>query len=323
MTDSIISVAEYNDSRTVSEADILVHTSLTSLTINNQQQLANDSLSLLINQADQVETKDYYINYIDDPEEEADKSRIYIADEINQKSVLTLNKDTPLTQVVQRSLRYLEVTHVPETLFTDDNIRLQFESIFHEYDPEVVISYSQEFNRCYLTFSDVILALQIQANMNGKEFQGKNMKVIFSVQQDAIDYLKPPEHERVFMQSPPTTPPIGWVVQREAPPSINLDLFLALSKLQPHEPLEILSKQGNLPAIIIHPCSDTSSDEDENGNVTGIKTTTTTCRENKESPEEKRRVHILHDAIFIPGDNETVIVPCNEQNNMIGAGDKN
>ena len=96
-----------------------------------------------------------------------------------------------------------------------------------------------------------------------KNFIIKKLHLSYVLQNlSSLDYLKPPTHERIYMQSPPTTPPIGWVAQREELPEINFDLFLALSKLQPYEPLEILPKQDHLPAIIIHPCSDTSDDDD-------------------------------------------------------------
>ncbi|CAF1541137.1 unnamed protein product, partial [Adineta steineri] len=51
--------------------------------------------------------------------------------------------------------------------------------------------------------------------MNGKEFHNKKLQISYlSSQSSSIDYLKLPKHERIYMQSPPTTPPIGWVAQR-------------------------------------------------------------------------------------------------------------
>ncbi len=152
--------------------------------------------------------------------------------------------------------------------------------------------------------SDSILAFQVRTNMNGKEFHNKKLQIsYFLPQSSTIDYLKPPNHERIYMQSPPTTPPIGWVAKREELPEINFDLFLALSKLQPNEPLEILPKQNHLPAIIIHPCSDASDDDDDLDDVInpiidefGHKKYTTM--------EAKRRAHILHDAILVPGEQQ-------------------
>lgn len=99
------------------------------------------------------------------------------------------------------------------------------------------------------------------------------------------------------MQSPPTTPPVGWVAQREELPEINFDLFLALSKLQANEPLEILPKQDQFPAIVIHPCSDSSDNDDEILNPV-------ISQKNYRTIEAKRRAHILHDAILVPGEQQ-------------------
>lgn len=122
--------------------------------------------------------------------------------------------------------------------------------------------------------------------MHGKQFHNKQLQISYP-SSNSYEYLKPPKYERIYMQSPPTTPPIGWVAQREELPEINFDLFLALTKLQPNEPLEILPKQKNCPAIIIHPCSDTSDSE---------------LDEFEDKKYAKQRAQILHDAILVPGE---------------------
>jgi hypothetical protein len=130
--------------------------------------------------------------------------------------------------------------------------------------------------------------------MNGKEFHNKKLQISYSLQNSSsYEYLKPPKQDRIYMQSPPTTPPIGWIAKREELPEINFNLFLALSKLQPNEPLEILPKQNHLPAIIIHPSSDTSDDDNDLDEFGHQKYT---------AIDAKRRAHILHDAILVPGE---------------------
>lgn len=140
--------------------------------------------------------------------------------------------------------------------------------------------------------------------MNGKIFHNKKFQISYLLQNSlSFEYLKPPRQERIFMQSPPTTPPIGWVEKREELPEINFDLFLALSKLQPSEPLEILPKQNHLPAIIIHPCSDTSDDDLDDDDI--INPIIDEFGHQKYSTiEAKRRAHILHDAILVPGEQQ-------------------
>ena len=135
--------------------------------------------------------------------------------------------------------------------------------------------------------------------MNDKEFHQQKLHMSYAFDNSSnIEYLKPPSQERIFMQSPPTTPPVGWIVQREDPPEINFDIFLALSKLQSDEPLEILPQQNHLPSIIIHPCSDTSDDDlDDVIDEYGHKKYSTI--------EAKRRAQILHDAILVPGEQQS------------------
>jgi hypothetical protein len=127
--------------------------------------------------------------------------------------------------------------------------------------------------------------------MNGKEFHHQKLQLSYT----SLEYLKLPTQERIYMQSPPTTPPIGWIDKREELPEINFDLFLALSKLQSNEPFEILPKHDHLPGIIIHPCSDTSDDDDVINEFERKKSSTI---------EAKRRANIFHDAILVPGEQQ-------------------
>ena len=180
-------------------------------------------------------------------------------------------------------------------------MRCEFECIFHELDPDIQISYCRSLRRAYLSLSNPILTRQVCKYMNGREFHHGQLHISYASEFSSTSYLKPPSQERIFMQSPPTTPPVGWIARREEFPDINFDIFLALSKLQPNEPLEILPEKNNFPAIVIHPCSDTSDDDlddvinpiiDQFGNETY-------------SPvEAKRRAVVLHDAILVPGEQQ-------------------
>ena len=150
-----------------------------------------------------------------------------------------------------------------------------------------------------------MLAFQVRTNMNGKAFHDKKLQIAYILQDSLSNkHLKPPKQERVYMQSPPTTPPIGWTARREELPSINFDLFLALSKLQPKEPLEILPKQDNLPAIIIHPCSDTSEDGDNTRDDLIDPMIDEFGHKIYQAIEAKRCTHMLPNTILIPGEQQ-------------------
>ncbi|KAH9842473.1 Calcipressin [Rhodofomes roseus] len=69
-------------------------------------------------------------------------------------------------------------------------------------------------------------------------------------------YLRPPEHEKNFLISPPGSPPVGWEPIREEPPNptpLADDLIVALKKLQVQEESR---HRGHGPEVLIEPDED-------------------------------------------------------------------
>ncbi len=59
-------------------------------------------------------------------------------------------------------------------------------------------------------------------------------------------YLRPPEPEKLFLISPPSSPPVGWEQKLEDPPIVDLNLIAAIAQLKPSKSFGILSMQLNL-----------------------------------------------------------------------------
>jgi hypothetical protein len=46
-------------------------------------------------------------------------------------------------------------------------------------------------------------------------------------------YLRPPEPDKLFLISPPVSPPVGWEQKVEDPPVVDLNLLAAIAQLRP------------------------------------------------------------------------------------------
>ncbi|KAK4468603.1 hypothetical protein MN116_007794 [Schistosoma mekongi] len=71
-----------------------------------------------------------------------------------------------------------------------------------------------------------------------------------------MKHLAPPKPPRLFLLSPPASPPIGWEPKPECEPVINYELLQALASLAPGETFELHPRDqiNQHPSIVITPC---------------------------------------------------------------------
>ncbi|KAM7533774.1 hypothetical protein Aperf_G00000115705 [Anoplocephala perfoliata] len=71
---------------------------------------------------------------------------------------------------------------------------------------------------------------------------------------DDFQHLAPPKAEKMFLLSPPASPPVGWEPRNEAEPLINYDLLHALAALEPGKEHELHPPEVDKPGIVVTPC---------------------------------------------------------------------
>ncbi|KAF8565350.1 hypothetical protein P879_03446 [Paragonimus westermani] len=76
-----------------------------------------------------------------------------------------------------------------------------------------------------------------------------------------MKHLAPPKPSRLFLLSPPASPPVGWEPKPECEPIINYELLEALAALAPGEAFELhpRDQEHRHPSIVITPCEPTQS----------------------------------------------------------------
>ncbi|CAF0951356.1 unnamed protein product [Didymodactylos carnosus] len=209
-------------------------------------------------QSIQIEDEDasrYYINYISESDE----------DEAGLPDSTQIDDDIDISLLP----RDLIITPIPHELFTNDHLKTEFEAIFRQFDPNITVLYLKFFQRVRITFTNSLNALRARINIHEYDFHGFKFKTYFACPlpiRSTETYLRPPEPEKLFLISPPVSPPIGWEQKVEDPPVVDFNLLAAIAQLQPNESHEVLPSQGNLPKIIIHTCEDLGP-QDEHSNA--------------------------------------------------------
>lgn len=116
------------------------------------------------------------------------------------------------------------VTDLPLELFQDKDSQSNLIHQFEYFGLIENIIWLRYFRRLIIVFTDPSVIPLVKANslhVNGHQLG------LYTLQIPSLDshpegnhhrYLEPPEHDRMFLISPPSSPPFGWTQVREQPP---------------------------------------------------------------------------------------------------------
>lgn len=152
----------------------------------------------------------------------------------------------------------LIIRDIPQDVFTEDKVKKEFETLFVSFRP-VHFTYLPGFQRIIANFENGETAVRAKAALNEKKIKGCEMKIFLKEEAKVLGepFLKLPKAEKLFLISPPASPPVGWEQVQEDPPVVNYELISAVAKLEvPGKPVELVSKTENTPSIIVVGCED-------------------------------------------------------------------
>lgn len=146
---------------------------------------------------------------------------------------------------------------LPVDIFNNISLRNIFEDKF-KYFGECSFVYLSSFKKCIVSYTTCENAVIAQAELDGKTvLDDFELSVDFKERSKKLggDYLLVPKTQRLFLLSPPASPPVGWTQKEEPIPVVNSDLLSAVASMQkPGMPVELISKTESTPSIVVVGC---------------------------------------------------------------------
>ncbi|KAK7107619.1 hypothetical protein V1264_015512 [Littorina saxatilis] len=160
----------------------------------------------------------------------------------------------------------LIVTNLDIGFFDDDSRKEEFEAAFRSYDSDASFNYLKSFRRARVNFTSTESTVSARLKYHDTELCGQIIKCYFAQLPMLMsnDNLLPPKQEKLFLISPPSSPPVGWEQVPESEPVLNFELIDALARLTPDreqsqnggEIHEVHPPSQTMPAIVVHLCED-------------------------------------------------------------------
>ncbi|KAK3768648.1 hypothetical protein RRG08_065942 [Elysia crispata] len=151
------------------------------------------------------------------------------------------------------------VTNVPASVFTDADSQASFEKIFLDIDSGATFVYLKNFKRVRAQFTSADTAGIARIKNDGAHVCGQPIRCYFFQIRTVVSdnqHLQLPKPTKMFLISPPASPPVGWESVPETEPVVNYDLLHAIASLNPGETHELHPSTEDAPAIVVHLCED-------------------------------------------------------------------
>ena len=153
----------------------------------------------------------------------------------------------------------LIIQNFPSDIFVDDDIKEQFEQLFSIYG-EAYFTYLPGFQRIIVKYLSPDHSRAAKEQLNGVSLDEEQvLKVYFKEEAKKFgsDFLDLPKAQRLFLISPPASPPVGWEQTEEPIPVVNYDLLGAVARLEvAGKPVELVSRTDATPGIVVIGCED-------------------------------------------------------------------
>ncbi|BFZ24750.1 hypothetical protein BsWGS_27789 [Bradybaena similaris] len=155
----------------------------------------------------------------------------------------------------------LIVENLDSSVFSNAETKAAFESTFRDVDSKVTFTYLQNIQGARLQFSSSDFAMKALAKFNGVVMFGKTIGCYNLQSRTASEgFLQLPQKERIFLLSPPGSPPVGWEPRYDLEPTINSELLAAIASLGTGKDLVIHYSGSDTAPQIVLSLSDNAAD---------------------------------------------------------------